>query len=254
MDLEFEKKYHQLEKTHWWFRRRRDLVVDWVANFSKDVTILDIGCSSGALLSDLKSKGFSGLYGIDISASAIALARENGHRNTQLMDGGNITFDDEMFDVLIASDCLEHIDDDQAALAHWFRILKPGGTLILFVPAYMFLWSAHDEANHHKRRYTSKQVVTRVKATGLRIQRAGFWNFFLFPVIALLRLFQGLLPKSSKKIDDLNQPPALINGILSGLLHIENRLLKSINLPVGISTYVVAKKAASTNQPTARGT
>jgi SAM-dependent methyltransferase len=245
MDLNFEKKYHPLEKSHWWFSKRRELAVEWTSDFPKDAAILDIGCSSGALLCELKERGFQQLYGIDVSENAVALAHEHGLQNTQVMDGANVTFESEKFDVVIASDCLEHIDDDQAALEHWLRILKPGGMLILFVPAYMFLWSAHDEINHHCRRYNSKQVVSIVQAAGFEIERKGFWNFFFFPGIALLRLAQRLLPKSNKPIDDLSQPPALINSVLSGIIHIENRLLRYINLPVGISTYVVAKKPIS---------
>lgn len=242
MDINFEKKYHQIAKTHWWLLKRRELIVEWLAQVPKDAAILDIGCSSGVLLTDLKNKGYRNLHGIDVSESAIALAREYGHEAVQVMDGSNITFNPGTFDVIIASDCLEHIEQDTLALDSWCKILKPGGTLILFVPAYMFLWSAHDVENHHCRRYTSKQLVSRIKTAGFNVRRKGFWNFFLFPGIALLRFYEWLFSGKSERVSDLYQPPALINNTLARLMHVENRLLRYINLPIGISTFVVAQK------------
>lgn len=242
MDIDFEKRYHQVAKTYWWLLKRRELIVEWLSRFPKDAVILDIGCSSGVLLTDLRKQGYRNLYGIDVSESAVALAREYGHEAVQVMDGSNIHFDTATFDVIIASDCLEHIEQDQAALDNWCRILKPGGTLIVFVPAHMYLWSAHDVENHHCRRYSSKQLVSLMESTGFTVKRTGFWNFFLFPGIALLRFYEWLFPKTDQRVSDLYAPPKLINSMLAGLIHIENRLLRYIDLPIGISTFVVAEK------------
>lgn len=242
MEINFEKKYHQIAKTHWWLLKRRELIVEWLSQFPKDAAILDVGCSSGVLLTDLRNNGFRNLSGIDVSESAIALAREHGHESVQVMDGSNINFKPATFDVIIASDCLEHIEQDEVALDNWRRILKPGGTLILFVPAYMFLWSAHDVENHHCRRYSSRQLVSRIRSAGFDVKRKGFWNFFLFPGIALLRFYEWLFPHKQKRVSDLYEPPRLINNALAGLMHVENRLLRYIDLPVGISTFVVAQK------------
>lgn len=244
MDIDFEKKYHQIAKTHWWLLNRRALIVEWLSRFHRDAMILDIGCSSGVLLSDLKSQGFHRLYGIDVSESAIALAREHGHDAVQVMDGSSPDFNPGTFDVIIASDCLEHIEQDTVALDNWRRLLKPGGTLIVFVPAYMFLWSAHDVENHHCRRYSSRQLVARATSAGFDIKRKGFWNFFLFPGIALLRFYEWLIPKKTKRMSDLYQPPRLVNNALAKLIHFENLLLRYIDLPIGISTFVVAQKPA----------
>jgi SAM-dependent methyltransferase len=242
MELNFEQQYHQFEQTHWWLLKRRELIIQWILKFPKDVSILDIGCSSGALLTDLKDHGYWNVHGIDVSSNAVELARKYGHQSAQVMDGGNVTFEAETFDIVIASDCLEHIEDDKQALHQWHRILKPGGTLIIFVPAFMFLWSMHDVANHHRKRYSSSQLVSLAMSAGFKIERKGFWNFFLFPGIVLFRLLQFLMPGSSKKVYDLNQPPAFINSALGGIITVENRLLRHVNLPVGISTYVVARK------------
>jgi SAM-dependent methyltransferase len=244
MDTNFEQKYHQFEKSHWWLLKRRELIVQWISKFPKDVAILDIGCSSGVLLTDLKNRGYCKLHGIDVSGNAVALAREHGHRSAQVMDGGNVTFEDESFDVVIASDCLEHIEDDKRALYHWHRILKPGGTLILFVPAFMFLWSTHDVVNHHRKRYSNRELVNLAQSAGFKIERKGFWNFFLFPGIALIRLLLFLLPNSSNQDYKLNQPSAFINSVLANIITVENRLLRHVDLPIGISTYVVVRKPA----------
>lgn len=244
MDINFEKKYHQIARTHWWLLKRRELIVEWLSQFPRDAAILDVGCSSGVLLTDLRDNGFCNLYGIDVSESAIALAREYGHTSVQVMDGSNLDFLPATFDVIIASDCLEHIEQDELALENWRRILKPGGTLILFVPAHMFLWSAHDVENHHCRRYSSKQLVSRIRTAGFEVRRKGFWNAFLFPGIALLRFYEWLFPGKEKRVSDLYEPPRLINNALAGLMHVENRLLRYIDLPMGISAYVVARKPA----------
>jgi len=242
MDLSYEKKYHLLEKSHWWFQKRREMVVALLTDIDKKAAILDVGCAGGRLLEDLEILGFENTYGLDISETAIALCKENGRKNAFVMDGGNTTFEDEMFDVLVASDSLEHIENDEQALEDWFRILKPGGKLIVFVPAYQFLWSDHDVVNHHFRRYTCTNLQQKVKAAGFEIKRAGYWNGSLFPPIAVVRLFQRLFKSKGKREDDLSLPPKFVNTTLRGVLHVENKVVKSVGLPFGVSAFVIVEK------------
>jgi SAM-dependent methyltransferase len=145
-------------------------------------------------------------------------------------------------DIAIASDCLEHIKDDVKALDNWFEILNPGGLLYVFVPAFMILWNEHDVANMHFRRYTRKALKKKLKESGFEIIKASYWNFFLFIPILLVRLLSRLLPTSrNRNTGDLEQPPKG-NDLLFKLINLENKLLKYLNFPFGVSTFCVARK------------
>src|SRR5687767_2356200 len=131
MDLTYEAKYHQLEEQHWWFASRRDAVYDLIAGLKlpASAAILEIGCSGGPLLQRLRAAGYTDLTGIDVSAPAIELAVARGVSNVSVMDGAALEFVTARFDVVIASDVLEHIEDETKALNEWTRVLKPGGQL-----------------------------------------------------------------------------------------------------------------------------
>lgn len=243
MDKEFEKKYHELEKKHFWFKSRRKYIVDLLKSLPKDSTILDIGSSSGILLNELKDEGFNSenLYGIDISEEAIKNCKENGIENAFVMDAQNITLD-KKFDVIIASDCLEHLEQDKKALTNWKSLLKDNGKLYVFVPAYMFLWSEHDTANMHFRRYTKSELVNKLSETGFTIKKSSYWNFFLFFPISLVRLAGRLKSSKTQKENHSleGMPPA--NGLFYQLINFENKLLKGLSFPFGVSTFCIATK------------
>ncbi len=246
MDKEFEENYHQLEEDNWWFRGRRSLILNLFKkyNIDKNAKILDIGCSGGALLKDLRQEGFSEFYGADISAEAVALAKSRGVNNVFQADAIKIPGENETYDVLVASDVIEHIADDNAALQEWKRLLKKGGKLFIFAPAFKFLWSGHDEANHHFRRYTKKEFVQLLEKSGLTVQKISYWNFILFFPIALIRLAGHLLTKTAEKknIGQLSGLPRFLNTALFRLLQAENYLLNFLNFPFGVSVFAVAEK------------
>lgn len=241
MNKDFEKKYHSLEKEHFWFKARRKYILQLIKNISKDSKILDIGCSSGILLMDLEEIGFKkeNLFGIDISPEAIQNCHANGISNATVMDAQEITLT-EKFDIIIASDCLEHLEDDQKAIANWNSLLKPNGQAFIFVPAYQFLWSDHDDVNMHFRRYTLKELKHKLKSNGFQIQKASYWNFFLFPPILLFRLI-GKLFSSKNKNGDLDKISAFNEGLFQ-LINLENKLLKYAEFPFGVSVFCVARK------------
>ncbi|MDO7875074.1 class I SAM-dependent methyltransferase [Hymenobacter sp. ASUV-10] len=137
-------------------------------------TVLEIGCSGGPLLQRLRTVGYTDLTGINVSAPAIELAQACVMANVSVMDGANLQFADNRFDLVIASDVLEHIEDEQCALDEWVRVLKPGGWLLVFVPAHTYLWSEHDVVNHHFRRYSRQGLCTVLEQQGLRIERSSF--------------------------------------------------------------------------------
>jgi SAM-dependent methyltransferase len=250
MNKEFETLYHAVEATHWWFVTRRALVGSLVALAAPNraSAILEIGCSGGPLLQRLGDAGYTALTGIDLSPEAIALCRQRNLGQVLVMDAQQPDFPPASFEVITASDVLEHLADAPRAVAAWYRLLRPGGTLLVFVPAFKCLWSRHDEVNHHFHRYRAGELASLLRAAGFEIQRQGYWNFFLFPPVALLRLARRLAPASAKAlpVGDLRPIPSLLNSLLICLLRLENRLvLAGLDFPWGISAMVVARKPSA---------
>jgi 2-polyprenyl-3-methyl-5-hydroxy-6-metoxy-1,4-benzoquinol methylase len=250
MNKQFETLYHEVEATHWWFVSRRALVKSLVALTAPNRTsaILEIGCSGGPLLQQLRDDGYNDLTGIDLSSEAIALCRQRSLGNVRVMDAQQPDFPPASFEVITASDVLEHLADAPRAVAAWHRLLCPGGTLVVFVPAFQCLWSRHDEVNHHFHRYRAAELASLLRAAGFEIQRQGYWNFCLFLPVALLRLARRLVPDSSKKppVGDLQPMPSQINSLLIWLLRLENRLvLAGLDFPWGISAMVLARKPSA---------
>jgi len=252
MDLTYEAKYHQLEEQHWWFASRRDAVYDLIRQLKLPTTaaILEIGCSGGPLMQRLRQQGYADVTGIDVSEPAIELARARGVPHVSVMDGANLEFTDARFDLVIASDVLEHIEDEGRALREWTRVLRAGGQLLVFVPAHTYLWSEHDVVNHHFRRYSRAGLLAAMRGAGLRPQRSSFWNTALYFPTAALRLGRRLLAGgkaptgAAGSTGDLHQFAGPLNSLLLNWVRLENTVLRHVNLPVGVSVFALAQKPA----------
>ncbi|MDP2653123.1 MAG: methyltransferase domain-containing protein [Candidatus Omnitrophota bacterium] len=244
MDKDYAAKYRRLEDRNWWFVARRDMVGRLLKGTDTGARILDVGCSGGTMIRFLLDKGFRDITGIDVSEEAVEGCRRKGLTQVHCMDGENPDFPDGTFDEVIASDVLEHLPRDRNALESWRRLLKPGGRLILFVPAFRFLWSKHDEVNHHFRRYHRKELLGLLKEAGFTVRRCSYWNVLLFPPIAAVRLLQRLMRKDSAEMDQLHDISPAINAALIGLFKIENILLERLSMPFGVSIFVLAEKPA----------
>ena len=248
MEKEYEKLYHQYERTHFWFKARRKYILNYLKKKyinKNEPLILDIGCSSGILLHELAECGFdkNNLYGVDISSTAVENCIENGLRNVYVMDAQQIELP-QQFDVIISSDCLEHLENDEMAIQNWYQLLKNDGILIVFVPAFMFLWSNHDVVNRHFRRYTKKELKEKLTKPGFEIQKASYWNFFLFFPLALFSFVSKLVRRKGSNGNQNNlQKMNFFNTGLFLLLNFENCLLKFMKFPVGISVFGVVKKS-----------
>ena len=250
MDLSYEAKYHQLEEQHWWFASRRDAVYDLVHGLKllPQATILEIGCSGGPLMQRLRAAGYANVTGIDVSGPAIELAQARGVPHVAVMDGAALEFADARFDLVIASDVLEHIEDEARALREWARVLRPGGWLLVFVPAHAYLWSEHDVVNHHFRRYSRRGLVGALERAGLHVRRSSFWNAAMYLPTAALRLGKRLVqgPASPEikpgATGDLYHFPGPANHLLLAWVKGENRLLRRLNLPLGVSVFALAEK------------
>lgn len=245
MDKNFEEKYHRYEQDYWWFVARRDFIRRLLASYgtAKDASILEVGCSGGPLLASLREFGYACLTGIDISKVGIERCGEKGIRDVYVMNGAKTTFADDSFDLVIASDILEHIEDDAAGLKEWRRILKPNGTIIVFVPAFQFLWSGHDVVNKHFRRYTRPRMRDLMREAGFTVKRSSYWNVTAFLPALLVRAVQNLRSKKPAEADQMYGFNNIINGIFVGILKAENRILSVANAPFGVSVFTVGVKA-----------
>ncbi|OUJ73445.1 class I SAM-dependent methyltransferase [Hymenobacter crusticola] len=252
MDLTYEARYHQLEEQHWWFASRRDAVYDLIKGLQLplNAAILEIGCSGGPLMQRLRAAGYTDLTGIDVSEPAIELAKARGVPHVSVMDGADLAFANNRFDLVIASDVLEHIEDEAQALHEWTRVLKPGGRMLVFVPAHTYLWSEHDVVNHHFRRYSRQSLLRALQQAGLHVQRSSFWNAALYFPTAVLRLGRRLLvgPTPTEKTPgatgDLHDFGGVANSLILHWVKAENGLLRWFNLPIGVSVFALAQKPA----------
>jgi len=242
---EYERMY-RLEDRHWYFAGKRALVVALLHKYylqGKDGFILDAGCGTGRTLSDLKL--FGSVIGMESFESAILYAASRG--DFPLVQGvlEHPPFHDETFDVVTMLDVLEHCDDDQQALQCVARLMKPGATALITVPAYQWLWSRHDEALHHRRRYSRHQIETLLASCGFRPLRISYFNMFVFPLVAVLRLLNGRKDDQDAHADTESMPPGIINGFLSALQWIEREMISRLSLPFGVSLVCVAEKRAT---------
>ena len=195
-------------------------------------------------MNDLKNSGYENACGIDFSAEAVEKCKQRGLSAYQ-MDAHNLEFEPNSFDVLIASDSLEHLEHDEQALKNWISILKPGGRILVFVPAYMFLWSEHDAVNLHYRRYTKQNLREKMERAGFKVKRNGYWNFAIFFPTSIFRFLQGIKNKispSKEAKDQLSGFGGISNKVLSGWMSVENAVFKNASFPCGVSVFVEATK------------
>jgi SAM-dependent methyltransferase len=165
-----------------------------------------------------------------------------------LPDG--IPFDGENFDLILMSDVLEHLDDDIAALRALRSRLKASGWLVATVPAMQWLWSGHDEAHHHRRRYHASSLRATVLKAGYEIAYLGYFNFILFPVVAAMRLTDRWRKRdrTPSVSSYTTMPPSPINAMLRHIFTSERRMLGLVRMPFGVSLLLLARPAAASAQ------
>lgn len=235
----------ELEERHWWYRGRRALVrhaLDRYAPARRPLRILDLACATGGSMRFLSDYG--DIRGVDISAETIRLCRQRGIDTIVQGDALSLPFASAGFDVVLALDAFEHFEDDSRAMAEVQRVLKPGGLLVATVPAFMALWSPHDEAYHHFRRYRAGQFRQRLEAAGFRTERMSYSSLALFLPVLLLRRLRSLRPRPVEDAtSDFAVPfPWPIEALAAGITKLEIALEKRVNLPFGVSLYGVLTK------------
>jgi SAM-dependent methyltransferase len=183
------------------------------------------------------------ITGIDISAETIELCNRRGITDIIQCDAMALPFKEGSFDLVLALDAFEHFEDDKKSMSEIHRVLKPNGTAICTVPAFMFLWSPHDDSFHHIRRYTRGELGGKLEAAGLKPLRISYYSFFLMPPVYLFRKIRSLFGNSAeKKSDFFVRIPAPAEGLLKGIMAIERFLMRFVNLPFGVSLFSVNRK------------
>jgi SAM-dependent methyltransferase len=252
---EYERMY-RFEDRYWWFVARRHLITSLLdARYPRDgrLRILDIGCGTGKMLDELAP--FGAVVGADFSPEALQFCVTRGvGADLARADVRRLPFAGESFDVVTAMDIIEHIDDDKAAACEVFRVLRPGGRLLVTVPAFPSLWSEHDEALHHHRRYTAPRLRDLFQRVGLGVERLSYTVTSLFPPIWAYRQVSNLLrrprPGGEKKAN-LVRFSGPVNAALLSLSEWETRLVGRLSLPFGVSVVCVARRPAA-GAPAAR--
>jgi len=233
--------YDKLASRHWWFLGRRKIILDLIDKFlpkKVDLKILDAGCGTGDFLPFLKKYGQ--VWGIDNSKEAIELCKNKGSLVIQ-QSLLNIHFPKNNFDLIMALDVIEHINDELAVIRELKRVAKNDGLIVITVPAYQFIWSGHDDACDHKKRYISAHLKKIGQLAGLKLIKISYFNTFLSPLIILFRLVKKLL-----KIEggDLKETKPFLNFIFKKIFSAESIFLKYINFPFGVSILAIFKNNA----------
>jgi SAM-dependent methyltransferase len=240
MELEYELQTHRVEERHWWYRGRRRVLERAIERLRlpDGASILDAGCGSGRNMVELARHGT--VTGVELSDTSVRLARERGVG--EVVEGSvmDMPFEEGSFDLTVSLDVIEHLQDDIGALRELRRVTKPGGALLVTVPAYQWLWSGHDEINHHHRRYNRPTLLAAAESAGWHVESSAHFNSLLLPIAILLRALERFKPSTTKSSLDLWIPPAPLNWALCQPLNLEAAVIgRGGPMPAGLSLLAV---------------
>jgi SAM-dependent methyltransferase len=244
MDRLLELQTHELEDHHWWYRGRRLIIARLIDSLALQpgAQVLDAGCGSGRNMVDLAHLGT--ITGVEISDAGVERARARGVGEVIQCSVTSLPVADGSFDLAVCLDVIEHIEDEHGALTELYRVVRPGGGLLVTVPAYQWLWSEHDEINHHQRRYTRSRLSRAAGDAGWETVRVTYFNGLLLPIAIPYRLLARRAHVEGPS-SDLQQMPARLNAMLEWPLRFEARMIgHGGRIPAGLSLAAVFRKPA----------
>jgi SAM-dependent methyltransferase len=242
MDEKAFREMDELQKSHWWYLGRRRIVKTLFHKYIREAggdMFLDVGCGAGEGSCILSSPGQ--LTGLDESDEALAYATRKGYAEVRKGSAERLPFVSNTYFGVLALDVLEHVDDDNAMLQECHRVLRQQGTLLLTVPAYMWMWSTHDELFGHKRRYLKRDLLKEINDAGFEIVFASYYCTLLFmPGVIFNQVFRKYIHRNAQNFFPM---PKALNALLYGIFSIEAPLLRiGLKAPFGSSIIVVARK------------
>ena len=231
---------YQVEDSHWWYVGRRRIIRSLVEKMlsNRKARILDVGCGTGANLKMLADYGRA--EGVDISPQAVEFCRERGLDSVRLGAAEQLPYENDSFELVTALDVIEHLDDDVAGLREMRRVLRHDGRVLLFVPAFMFLWGVQDDVSNHRRRYTLPSLVKAVEEAGFAVEWSSYANISFFLPVLMVRSVMRWLGLRAATEYGINI--SLMNGSFSQLFAAERFVLERGRLPFGVSAVCIARR------------
>lgn len=244
MDKAAYLEMDNLEATNWWFVSRRRILDSIISTLRlrTDSNIIEIGSGTGGNLEMLAKYG--SVTAVEMDSLPLALSHNKNISGVQILQGflpNNLGINsDRKFDLVCILDVLEHIEKDHASLIAIKKLLSPNGRLLVTVPAYQWLWSSHDEYNHHKRRYTKRGLKHDLQNAGLTVLKSSYFNFFLFPIAVFARLSEKLTWIETKS-SGVTMNSVFLNHLFRIIFTSEKLLARFSVFPYGLSIWAVAE-------------
>ena len=233
----------EVDERHWWYRGRREVIRSELELLAlpSPAEVLDAGCGSGRTMQELAA--FGTVRGVELDQAAADVARARGHGEVTVGRLEQLPWPDRTFDLITSLDVIEHTPDDRATLAELLRVCRPGGWLLVTVPAYQGLWSGHDEANHHYRRYSRSMLRGAAAGAGWIVERMTSFNSVLLAPAAAVRVIRRRFPARKGAAEDLTIPPGWLNELLERPLRMEaSWLRRGHTLRAGLSLLAVLRR------------
>lgn len=247
MDKAYYREYYDLERKHWWFRARAEILREHLRRLLRgrdEVRILNVGAATGRSTELLSTLGK--VVSVEYDGDCCVFTRSQTGLELLQASVVDLPFHDRSFDLVCAFDVIEHVEDDAKGVAELNRVCRPDGLICVTVPAFMFLWSRHDDVNHHCRRYSGPQLRALLAAAGGEPVNHSYFNFCLFFPIAAFRLLTSMLPKRQRKdagSDFFAVQSPLLDRVFYAIFRSEGILLRwGVRLPVGVSILSTWKK------------
>lgn len=247
MDSELYHRFYEIEDRFWWSVGTRRIFFELIDRAGVRGTALDVGCGTGTILTEFPL-GWSVVAGCDYSPQALSFCQARGLRQLVRSSGVELPFATGSLDLVMAIDVIEHLDDDEGCVSEMARICRPGGSVLVHVPAFEVLWTDKDDVNHHRRRYRQHQIVALIEGCGLRVETVFHLNTLLFPVALLRAAGQKVRrgkrrpPVSAAVVDHLYNLPGWVNRFMLGIMTFEHWLFGETTPPVGMSLVCLARK------------